>query len=116
MIAHIVLFRPRRDLPVEDFEGVFAAIERAHREISAVRRFVVGTRTRRDASYASGMEDFPYAALIEFDDLQGLQEYLTHPAHRDLGRRFWETGEAVLAYDFDLVDASDVRTAVVSRP
>ena len=112
MIAHIVFFRPRADLTSGDVEGLIAAIERAHREIRSVRGFRVGKRTRRSASYAAGIEEFPYAALVELDDLRALEEYLAHPAHEDLGRRFWETSEAAAAYDFELFDASDARAAL----
>lgn len=112
MIAHVVLFRPRHGLDGDALEGVFAAIERAHREIEVVRRFLVGKRTLRGASYAAAMEEFPFAALIEFEDLPALQAYLAHPAHQDLGRRFWETSDAALAYDFEFFDASEARAAL----
>jgi hypothetical protein len=114
VIAHIVLFRPRADVTSSDVEGLIAAIERAHRESRSVRRFRVGKRTLRSAPYAAGIEEFPYAALVEFDDLRGLEAYLAHPAHADLGRRFWATSEAATAYDFELFDASDVREALAA--
>lgn len=112
MIAHLVLFRPRTSLSSRQIEGLLAAIERAHREIPSVRRFMVGKRTLLDASYAASMEDFPYLALIEVEDLQGLQQYLTHPAHADLARHFWETSDPARAYDFELFEATRAREAV----
>lgn len=44
--------------------------------------------------------DYPYAALIEFDDLDGLRAYLDHPAHEQLAHRFFECFEEGLMYDY----------------
>jgi hypothetical protein len=45
--------------------------------------------------------------MIEFDDLAGLQAYLQHPAHEQLGARFGKSLSAALVYDFEVggVDA-----------
>jgi hypothetical protein len=114
MIVHVVLFRPKADLGAADRASLGAAIERAHREIPAVRRFLVGARTAREVSYASGMPDYPFIALIELDDERALQAYLAHPAHRELGRLFWETSDSALAYDFETVDASRISALLES--
>ena len=107
MIVHLVLFRPKSDLPDADRVGLVDAIARAHREIASIRKFTVGKRTMREASYAQVMPDYPYAALVEFDDARGLQEYLAHPAHQELGRRFWETSDSPLAYDYELLELAE---------
>lgn len=108
MIVHVVLFRPRADLAAADRLSLVAAIERAHREIPVIRRFLVGTRTLREAGYAPAMPEYPFIALIEVDDERALQEYLAHAAHAELARWFWQTGDSSLAYDFDVSDASAV--------
>jgi hypothetical protein len=110
MIAHVVLFRPKADLAAADRASLVGAIERAHREIAGIRRFLVGTRTLRGVGYAALMPEYPYLALVELDDERALQQYLAHPAHAELGRLFWETSDSALAYDFDMVDASRAAT------
>jgi hypothetical protein len=105
MIVHVVLFRPKADLAAADRESLVGAIDRAHREIPVIRRFLVGRRTLRDASYAAAMPAYPFIALIEVDDERALQEYLAHPAHAELARWFWLTGDSPLAYDFEVADA-----------
>lgn len=112
MIVHLVLFRPKSDLPDADRRGLVDAIARVHREIPSIRKLVVGKRTMRGASYAQAMPDYPFVAIVEFDDERGLQEYLEHPAHQELGRRFWETSESPLAYDYELVDAAEAMALV----
>jgi hypothetical protein len=107
MIAHVVLFKPRGDISMADRQAFAGAIRRARREIQGIRRFHIGRRVLRDASYAQAMpEDFSYAALIEFDDLAALQAYLQHPAHDEIGSWFWKASEAALAYDYELTDAA----------
>jgi hypothetical protein len=49
-------------------------------------------------------EDYQFAAVLEFDDLRGLTQYLEHPAHEDLGQRFFASFEAALIYDFEMRD------------
>jgi hypothetical protein len=52
--------------------------------------------------------DFAFCAIFQFDDLSGLQAYLEHPAHADLGARFYDSLAARLAYDYEM---GDVRLA-----
>lgn len=107
MIVHLVLFRPKPGLPDADRRGLMEAIARAHREIPSIRRFTVGKRTAQDASYARMMPDYPFIAVVEFDDADGLEAYLAHPAHQDLGRRFWDTSDSPLALDYELLELAD---------
>jgi hypothetical protein len=109
MIAHVVLFKPRKDLSAADRNAFGDAIVRARRDIPGIRRFSIGRRVLMDAGYAQAMpEDFSHAAILEFDDLATLQAYLSHPVHEPLGAMFWKTAEATLVYDYELTDASNV--------
>jgi Stress responsive A/B Barrel Domain len=116
MIAHIVLFKPRKDLSDADRNAFGEAILRAQREIPGIRRFSIGRRVLREAGYAQAMpDDFSYAAVVEFDDLAALQAYLNHPLHEPLGAWFWKTSEATLVYDYELTDAERVSGTVLER-
>lgn len=102
MIVHIVLFRPKPDISESDRAAMYAALESAAREIPTVRRFHIGDRHTHGAAYESLMQqDFPFAAIIEFDDLGGLQAYLEHPRHTALGHLFDQLQDAALVYDYD---------------
>jgi hypothetical protein len=116
MIAHIVLFKPRKGLSAADRNAFGDAIQRARREIPGIRRFSIGRRVLKEAGYAQAMpEDFSYAAIVEFDDLAALQAYLIHPVHEPLGALFWKTSEATLVYDYELTDAEKVSGTVLER-
>ena len=58
MIAHVVLFRPRRDLPAEARQALVAAFQAALTDITLIRRARVGRRIRLDR---------PYEALMRTD-------------------------------------------------
>lgn len=106
MIAHVVLFKPRADVTDADRRSFADALERALLEIPGIRRFHLGRRVLREASYAQAMpQDFAYAAIIEFDDVAAVQTYLQHPAHDALGSWFWKVSEAALVYDYEMTDA-----------
>ena len=103
MVAHIVLFRPRPDVAPAAKQAMFDALAAAASEIPSVRRFQIGTRITHGPQYEQLMtEAYPYAAVIEFDDLPGLQEYLKHPRHQALGELFYQLLEKALAYDYEM--------------
>jgi hypothetical protein len=108
VIAHVVLFRPRRDLSPADRQALVATFGAALQAIPSIRRARVGRRvTHGRPGYEQLMRaDFPYAAIIEFDDNAGLAAYLEHPAHDQLGTQFFAVFEEALMYDFDLADGA----------
>ena len=107
MIAHVILFRPRTDLAAADRRAVFEALRKAARAIPSVRRCRVGRRVRHGLpGYEQAMrEDYQYAAILEFDDVEGLKAYLQHPAHASIGGHFTTAASAALAYDYEVADA-----------
>lgn len=107
MIAHLVLFRPKPALSADERRRLADALIKAVSEIRSVRRARVGRRVRHGRPYEQLMRtDYPYAALIEFDDLEGLQAYLEHPAHEALAARFFAAFEEALIYDYALEDGA----------
>lgn len=103
MIVHVVLFRLRVDLSEADRDGLLATFTRAVREIPSVVRATVGPRVLHGAGYEAGNADaFPYVAMLEFNDLAGLQEYLTHSAHAEPARMFFAAIEASVIADYQV--------------
>ena len=103
MITHLVLFRLRPGLAEEDREGLADALTRAAREIPSIRHARVGSRITLGRTYEQLMTvDYPFAAILEFDDVDGLQTYLDHPLHEQLAERFFACIAQALMYDFDV--------------
>jgi hypothetical protein len=101
MVLHIVLFRPKPTVSDHDREAMFDALSAAATGIPTVRRFLVGKRIMHGRQYEQSMrEEYPYAAVIEFDDLAGLQAYLDHTNHDRLGALFYQLLESALVYDY----------------
>ena len=116
MVVHVVLFRPTSNVSEADREAMFEALRAASTGIPSVRRFQVGTRIRHGRPYEQLMtEDYPYAAVVEFDDLAGLRAYLAHPKHEQLGEMFYKLLDAALVYDYE-VEAVVTSTDVISLP
>jgi hypothetical protein len=110
MLTHIVLMKPRGDLTDADRSALIAAFEHAVREIPSVRGVRVGRRVRHGAAYEQVAPDAAdYIAQIDFDDLAGLQAYLRHPAHDDVGARFGQSLSAALVFDFEVGGVEDLR-------
>ena len=103
MIAHVVLFRLRADVSDDDRRALVDAWSTALKNIPAIRRARVGRRVRIGRSYESLTRlDLPYAAVLEFDDVDALGSYLDHPAHEAMAARLFAAIEDALIYDFEV--------------
>jgi hypothetical protein len=110
MVSHLVLMKPRTDLSRDEREQFLVAFERALREIPTVRGVRIGRRIVHGAGYEAAAPDAAdFLAQIDFDDLGGLQAYLRHPAHDELGARFGRVLSAAMVYDFDAIGVEDLR-------
>jgi Stress responsive A/B Barrel Domain len=103
MVAHLVLFTPRPDLPPTEQDALITAFDRAIRSIPDVRDVRIGRRVTHGAGYeAAAGAGVDILVLIDFDDVESLRRYLAHPAHADLGRRFNEALGAGIVCDFEV--------------
>lgn len=107
MVFHMLLFQPRAELAASDRQALVAALESAVRAIPSIRRCHVGRRVRHGAGYeALAGDGFDYAAVLEFDDLAGLQAYLEHPAHAGIGQPFLRSVERSLIGDYEMLEGT----------
>ena len=104
MIIHVVLFEPRADLSEEQREQVMADLRQAAADIPSIRRLRIGRRVRHGLpGYEQAMtEPYTYAAILEFEDREGLDAYLQHPTHTAAGAHFTASATRALAYDYDV--------------
>jgi hypothetical protein len=110
MIAHVVLFRPKAELTVDQRGGFVAALEHALVNIPLIKRARVGRRLTIGRVYDDqNTHDFPYVAIMEFESEIDLRAYLDHPAHQMLGAQFYTTSEAALVFDYELLEGPLVR-------
>ena len=109
MIAHVVLLQPRASLSTAQRNEALASLARAASEVSEIRRFRIGRRVRHGLpGFEQAMaQDFEFALIVEFDDVEGLKCYLKAPAHAALGQLFTTAADAALAYDYEVVEPTD---------
>ena len=109
MIAHVILWQPRADLTSEQRRGVLAALTAAVKGAPTVRSCRIGRRVKHGLpGYEQAMpQDFEFAAIIEFESVDGLRQYLRHPAHESIGGQFTSAAAAALAYDYEIVDMNE---------
>jgi hypothetical protein len=111
MIAHVVLFRPKADLTDDQRRAFMAALEHALANIPLIKHARVGRRITLGREYdQQNAQDFPFAAILEFDTEADLRAYLEHPAHQMLGTQFYVTSEAALVFDYALLQGTEVRS------
>ncbi len=109
MIVHVILFEPRADLTDVQRQQVLDDMRAAAGSIPSLRRCRIGRRLRHGApGYEAMMKvDYQYAAIMEFEDRAGLEEYLRHPAHHAAGRHFTMSAANALAYDYEVEEVKD---------
>jgi Stress responsive A/B Barrel Domain len=116
MIAHVVLFQPRAGLSDADRAAFAASFEHALTRIPRVRRAYVGERVNLGRFYDQhNARDFSHLAIIEFDSEADLRAYLDHPAHQELGERFYSAAEAALVFDFALTEGQRISDLLRAR-
>jgi hypothetical protein len=109
VIVHVILFEPRADLTASERASVIAALADAARKAPTVRGCRIGRRvTHGLPGYEHAMaRNYEFVAILEFDSVDGLREYLRHPAHEAAGAFFTSAAADALAYDFHLVELED---------
>ena len=108
MILHVVLFRLKPGLRDDERDALAATLARATREIPSIRRARIGSRITLGRAYEQLMTtDYSFAAILEFDDHNGLQMYLDHSAHEQLAQRFYASVDAALTYDFEMWESDE---------
>ena len=106
MIAHVVLFKPRAALTDAERRGAIEALTKAVEAIPSIQRARIGRRVTLGRGYEALMKvDYAFAAIFEFDTVEGLRAYLEHPAHEALASTAFALFEEALMYDFELMEA-----------
>jgi hypothetical protein len=106
VIVHVILYKPQTNMADAARQQIMEGLATAATAIPSVRRFRVGKRVKHGhPGYEQAMHvDFEYAVIVEFDGVEGLTAYLSHPAHEAIGGHFTASASDSLAYDYDVFD------------
>ena len=109
MISHIVLFKPRLTLGPAGRTAIVEHLRAAIAHCPTVRGCRVGRRVQHGLpGYEQQMsEDYQFALILEFDDVEGLLAYLRNPAHAGIGGLFTSAASASLAYVYEVAELGD---------
>lgn len=96
MVDHLVFFAVREGVSSEDVEDLISSIQALKDEVSSTVDLSVG----EDFTGRSG--EYTHALFARFEDRDGLQEYMQHPAHLAVVEKLEErtTGRIVADYEF----------------
>ena len=103
MVWHLVLMKPRGALSPADRQALVDAFNSVLHEISVIREVRLVHRVTHGAAYEAVALDSAHLIIsIGFDDLDGLQSHLRHPAHAELSVQFYQSFSSALIYDFEM--------------
>ncbi len=99
MVKHIVLFKLKDQVPEEEKRSVMnqfkEAIEALPAKISVIRKIEVGLNM-------NPAESWNIALYSEFDTLEDVKYYATHPDHVAAGKILAETKESRSCVDYEV--------------
>jgi len=75
MIRHVVVFKWKADASAEQRRAFETSLNRLPEKIDFVRRFEVGQDVLR------GPTSYDLCVIADFDDMDALKRYATHPDH-----------------------------------
>jgi hypothetical protein len=109
--------KPRPDLSPDARRDLASTFERAMREIPGIRDVRIGRRLTHGAGYEPAAPDAAdFVACIAFDDLEGLQTYLRHPAHEPVAAQFSQCLSSALVYDFEVGGIEELQNGELISP
>lgn len=106
MVVHVVFFTPKPEVGTDGLRLFAQSIQELLRQIPGVERALVGKALHVPPEYSRSMGEttYEFAAVLEFQSTQQLVEYLNHPAHRQLGRLFWDYCGAAVVMEAEMHD------------
>jgi Stress responsive A/B Barrel Domain len=107
MISHIVLFEPKPGLTSDEIMGFAQQLKTVIDSVPSIARATIGRTVSIENGQARNFGDktYSFSAVVEFADEKGLTDYLNHPAHRALGRLFWQYCAATVVSEMESIDA-----------
>lgn len=101
MIRHTVLFKFKTSFPVSDKIAWIAGLDRMRGNIPGMQSLTHG------ANIIGAERSFDYAIVADFDTVEDIAVYNTHPLHEPLKQYSFPNSEQILSVDFDLDPATD---------
>ena len=106
MINHVVLLKFKPGVSDADIEDLEKSLDDLPNKIHEIHTYEFG----RDVVRSPRSYDFALVAL--FANVQAVQRYLEHPAHRPVAKKIQQLCERVITVDFEGTDAG----SIASRP
>ncbi len=106
MINHVVLLKFKADVSDADIDDLEKILDELPEKIREIHTYEFG----RDVVRSPRSYDFALVAL--FANVQAVERYLEHPAHRPVAKRIQQLCERIITVDFKGSDAG----SVASRP
>jgi hypothetical protein len=110
MIVHVVLLKLKEEITADEVLSFARLLTEACRSMPVVTAAWVGPRVTVDPGYDRSFGDttYDFAAILQFANRDDLLSYLRHPAHSDVGGRFWEICQATTVFEGELLDLKRV--------
>jgi Stress responsive A/B Barrel Domain len=109
LIAHVVLFEPKQNVPAESRKAFLDEIRSVARTIPTIVQARIGSTISvgvmpEEIIGQKTYKAYTYAAIFEFTTREDLEGYLTHSVHDKLRSIFWDLCQATLIADVELFD------------
>jgi Stress responsive A/B Barrel Domain len=96
LVDHLVFFAVREGASSEEVEDLLSSIRALRDEVPSTVDLSVG----EDVSGRSG--EYTHALFTRFEDAEGLQEYMEHPAHLAVVEKLDATTTGRIVADYEI--------------
>ena len=94
MFVHIVLFKWKTNAPKKEIEQIID-------DLRLLRNTVPGIIGLRSGHNISDMHGYTQTLVVSFKDKKSLDNYRTHPAHKQILKRIRKYQEDIIGIDFE---------------
>jgi hypothetical protein len=108
MIRHTVLFKFKSDFPPADKQAWIAGLNKMNGNIPGMLRLTHGP------DLFNTERSFDYAIVADFERVEDIAVYNTHPLHEPLKAYSFPNSQQILSVDFHLEDSQPASTKTSS--
>lgn len=101
MIRHIVMFRFHEEADGRSKQENLEIAKQILEDLMGVVPTLVSMKVNLNSSLA-GKDNFDLILDSEFESMEGLQEYVVHPAHKKVGEFIVKVRESRASIDFEV--------------
>ena len=96
MITHVVLLQPKSEVTEEQLQTALAHVEELQQTIPGI----ISVQAHRNLNANNEKnKGYTYGFVVQFADIEALNAYAPHPAHKVVGAELRSVSQSIIDFD-----------------